>query len=63
MAEKILIHVHELMRLKHYSLRTEKAYIFWMKKFYYFHKQKDLFEMDGKYIKEFLSFLAVEEKV
>ena len=63
MAKKILTQVHEIMRLKHYSFRTEKSYIYWMKKFYYFHKRKDMFELNGEHIKEFLSYLAVEEKV
>ena len=58
--KKILTQVHELMRLKHYSLITEKSYIFWMKKFYYFHKKRDLHELNGENIKDFLSYLAIE---
>ncbi len=63
MAKKILTQVHELMRTKHYSLKTEKSYIHWMKRFYYFHNQTDIQEMNGKHIQDFLTHLAVNEKV
>lgn len=63
MAKKILTKVHELMRLKHYSYRTEKSYIYWMKKFYYFHNKKDPKTMNGNHIEKFLTYLAVDQKV
>lgn len=61
--KKILTQVHELMRIKHYSIRTEKSYINWMKRFYYFHKQKNPEEMGENEVNEFLNNLAVKEKV
>ena len=61
--KKILTQVHELMRIKHYSMRTEKSYINWMKRFYYFHKQINPDEMGEYEVNEFLSNLAVNEKV
>lgn len=61
--KKILLKVHELMRRKHYSMRTEKSYINWMKRFYYFHKQKDPADMGEDEVNEFLNFLAVKDKV
>ena len=61
--KKILPKVHELMRKKHYSVRTEKSYINWMKRFYYFHKQKNPDDMGENEVNEFLNHLAVEEKV
>ena len=61
--KKILTQVHELMRRKHYSIRTEKSYINWMKRFYYFHKQKSPEEMGENEVNEFLNNLAVNEKV
>jgi len=63
MAKKILTQVHELMRTKHFSLKTEKSYIPWMKRFYYFHNQTDIQEMNGKHIQNFLTHFAVYEKV
>jgi len=32
--EEILNIVHEVMRRKHYSLRTGKSYVHWMKRFF-----------------------------
>ena len=61
--KKILNIVHEVMRRKHYSVRTEKSYVHWMKRFYYFFKQKNPIEMGEDEVNEFLDYLAVKEKV
>lgn len=61
-SKKILTEVHELIRKKHYSIRTEKSYIYWMKKFYYFHKRKNPVNMGENEVNEFLSYLAVSYK-
>ena len=61
--KKILTKVHEVMRRKHYSIRTEKSYIHWMKRFYYFSKQKNPIEMGEDEVNDFLDYLAVREKV
>lgn len=61
--KKLLTQVHEIIRKKHYSIRTEIAYTNWMKKFYYFHNKKDPKSMGGKEIKQFLTYLANERKV
>ena len=34
---KLLDSVREELRLRHYSLRTEQAYLGWMKRFIFFH--------------------------
>ena len=37
MAEKLLDRMRRIIRLKHYSLRTEKAYLHWAKRYILFH--------------------------
>ncbi|APF20850.1 Phage integrase family protein [Caldithrix abyssi DSM 13497] len=51
------------LRLKHYSYRTEQAYIHWIKRFIFFHNKRHPLEMGKQEINEFLTHLAVNEKV
>ena len=37
---KLLDHVRNKIRLKHYSIRTEKAYIGWITRYIYFHNKR-----------------------
>ncbi|MCP5063063.1 MAG: hypothetical protein GY936_11460 [Ignavibacteriae bacterium] len=37
---KLLDQVRETIRLKHYSIKTEKAYVNWIKRFILFHNKK-----------------------
>ena len=60
---KLLDQVREVIRTKHYSFRTEQAYVFWIKKFIFFHKKRHPQEMAAKEINEFLTYLAVKENV
>lgn len=50
-------------RVKHYSLRTEGAYLGWIKRFIYFHKMRHPAEMGGLEVEQFLTHLAVRDKV
>ena len=61
--KKLLIQVKELIRKKHYSIRTEKSYIFWMKQFYYYFNERNPAEMGAKEISKFLTYLANVRKV
>lgn len=61
--KKLLIKVKELIRKKHYSIRTEKSYIFWMKQFYYYFNERNPAEMGTKEISKFLTYLANVRKV
>jgi len=63
MKRKILEKIHDIMRLKHYSFRTEKSYIHWMKRFYYYHNRKHPEDMGEKEVNDFLTYLAVKQKV
>jgi integron integrase len=55
--------VRALIRLKHYSIRTEKSYLSWIMRYILFHDKKDPKEMSNPEIEAFLSHLAVELKV
>ena len=61
--KKLLIQVKELIQKKHYSYRTEKSYIYWMKQFYYYFNKRNPAEMGTKEISKFLTYLAIERKV
>lgn len=55
--------LREVMRLKHYSPRTEEAYLGWVRRFIRFHHGKHPRELGENEIREFLSHLAVSENV
>lgn len=60
---RLLDQVRERLRFKHYSLRTEEAYVHWIKRFIFFHKKKHPNEMGAREVTAFLSHLAVAGKV
>lgn len=51
------------MRTRRYSLETEKTYIYWMKKYIFFHKVRHPKEMGAAEVGAFLTHLAVAENV
>lgn len=64
MAEKKLLEqLHDVIRMKHYSIKTEKAYVYWIRRFILFHNKRHPKEMGENEISAFLSFLAVRENV
>ena len=62
-ATAVLDRFRDLMRLKHYSTRTEETYLHWITRYLAFHNDRDPKEMGSKEIEAFLSHLAVELKV
>jgi len=56
--KKLLDQVRERIRIKHYSIRTEQAYILWIKRFILFHNKKHPNEMGKQEIETFLTHLA-----
>ena len=60
---KLLDQVRQAIRSKHYSIRTEEAYVGWIKRFIFFHGKRHPKEMGRPEIEAFLSHLAVEQKV
>lgn len=61
--KKLLDQVTDLARFRHLSLRTEKAYRAWIKRYILFHGKRHPRELDGEAIRVFLTHLAVNEKV
>lgn len=55
--------VRDRCRVKHYSLRTEDAYLGWIKRFIFFHKMRHPSKMGGLEVEQFLTHLAVNGKV
>ena len=55
--------VHDRIRVKHYSIRTETQYVQWIKRFILFHGKRHPIEMGAAEVEAFLSHLAVEGKV
>ena len=60
---KLLDQVRDLIRLKHYSIRTEQAYLGWIRRFILFHHKRHPKEMGKTEIETFLTYLAVQENV
>ena len=60
---RLLDEVRTTARLRHLSLKTEKAYVQQIKRFILFHGKKHPREMNEHHIRDYLSHLAVERKV
>jgi integron integrase len=55
---KLLEQVRQLLRLRHYSLRTEEAYLGWIRRYILFHGKRHPAELAEKDVSAFLSSLA-----
>src|SRR6266513_3044332 len=55
---KLLDQVRDVIRRKHYSIRTEQAYIDWIKRFIIYHGKRHPVEMAEEEVAEFLTHLA-----
>jgi integron integrase len=55
---KLLDQVRDVIRRKHYSIRTEQAYIDWIKRFIIYHGKRHPGEMGEEEVVEFLTHLA-----
>jgi hypothetical protein len=51
------------LRVGHYAMKTEKAYLHWIRQFVGFHYGRRPFEMGGPEIHAFLSHLAIDRHV
>lgn len=60
---KLLDQVRQTARLKHVSLRTERAYAQWVYGFVVYHGKRHPREMGAREIQAFLTWLAVERDV
>ena len=62
-APKLLDRVRDRIRLKHYSLRTEQAYVDWIRRFILHHGKRHPDDMGAAEVTAFLTHLAVAGKV
>jgi hypothetical protein len=63
MKKKLLDIVRDKIRLKHYSISTEKTYVFCIKHYIFFHDKRHPIDLGKKEIEDFLTFLAITKKV
>ncbi|HCY77205.1 MAG TPA: integron integrase [Ignavibacteriales bacterium] len=60
---KLLDQVRNELRVKHYSLRTEKSYTSWIKRFILFNNKRHPNEMGADEIRAFINHLAIKDHV
>jgi integron integrase len=60
---KLLEQVIARMRVKHYSLRTEKSYVDWIKRYIWHHGKRHPKDLGAAEVEAFLSHLAVTRNV
>jgi integron integrase len=63
MKPRLLDQVRDVIRRKHYSLRTERSYLNWIRRYILFHNKRHPAEMGAPEIEAFLTYLAIERKV
>lgn len=59
----LLGRLREVIRYKHYSIRTDTAYVEWVRRFLAFHGLRHPREMGADEVRAFLRHLAVEQNV
>ena len=60
---KLLDQVRTVIRVKHFSLSTERAYVGWIRRFILFHHKRHPNEMAEAEIRQFISHLAVDARI
>ena len=60
---RLLDRVRHAIRARHYSRRTEKAYVGWIKRYIFFHGKRHPSEMGAAEVSRFLTALAVDRNV
>lgn len=60
---RLMDQVRDAIRTRHYSIRTEEAYLQWIKRYILFHDKKHPADMGEAEISAFLTALAVEKHV
>ena len=63
MAQRLLDQVRTVIRLRHLSLKTERAYIHWIKRYIVFHGKQHPETLSASHVRDFLSDLAVNRNV
>lgn len=60
---RLLDQLRDKIRLRHYSIRTEEAYVDWVRRFVMFHGRRHPAELGPGNVEQFLTHLAVERDV
>jgi site-specific recombinase XerD len=60
---RLLEQVRNALRRRHYSYRTEQAYLHWIKRYIYFHGKKHPRDLAADEVTAFLTYLARERNV
>ena len=60
---KLLDQIRNLIRLRHYSYRTEQAYVHWIRQYIFFHNKTHPAELGAPQVEAFPTHLAVERHV
>lgn len=60
---RLLDQVRQAIRARHYSMRTEEAYVGWIRRYILFHGKRHPTEMGAPEMTQFLTHLAVERGV
>jgi integron integrase len=60
---KLVAQVRDALRSRHYSKRTEESYVVWIRRFIFFHSVRHPEEMAEREVNQFLTHLAIKEKV
>jgi integron integrase len=62
-APRLLDQVRNRIRVKHYSIRTEQAYVDWIRRFIVFHGKRHPADLGASEVETFLTHLAVDGEV
>jgi len=62
-APRLLDQLRERIRLRHYSIRTERAYVDWVRRFIFFHGKRHPISLGAAEVEAFLTSLAVDRNV
>jgi len=61
--QRLLGRMREALRVRHYSIRTERAYVDWVRRFIRFHDRRHPARLGAVEVQAFLTHLAVERSV
>ncbi|MBD3270285.1 integron integrase [Candidatus Peregrinibacteria bacterium] len=60
---KLLDELRSVLRMKHYSYRTEQSYVYWARRYIHFHNKRHPNTMGAREVRLFCSHLAEKERV
>src|SRR6266540_4452656 len=63
MAKKLLDQLSDALRTRHYSYRTEEAYVDWVRRYILFHQKRHPNTMGEEEIRAFITHLATDRQV